>query len=218
MSQYEPLYDSFNNRSIAERYVPTARMSVSASVYLPGSEVDLYTGQLKPDRQRRRRTQGKRLEAELLEREQQKLQESIRREMSKGGVRVSLRAGILVTAFLLFICGISILYQHGQIAQKQSQVNTLKKAIIECQKVNAVLEEEILIASSEEKVCYSASQNLGMRPASSMEAIHLVAVDTRPMETARIAAQQAAAAQLSAQTQTASLEVQTTQVPMLASN
>ena len=68
MSQYEPLYDSFD-RSMRERYVPTARMSVSASVYLPGSEVDLYTGQVKPDRPRRRRTQSKRLEAERLERE-----------------------------------------------------------------------------------------------------------------------------------------------------
>ena len=54
MAQYQPMYDSFD-RSLPERYVPTARMSVSASVYLPGSEVDMYTGQLKPDRQRRRR-------------------------------------------------------------------------------------------------------------------------------------------------------------------
>ena len=50
MSQYVPMYDSFAQYN-TERYVPTSRMSVSNSVYLPGSEVDLRTGQLKPDRQ-----------------------------------------------------------------------------------------------------------------------------------------------------------------------
>ena len=58
MSQYEPLYDSFSHGGHGG-YVPTPRMSVSASVYLPGSDVDPQTGWLKPDRQRRCRTQGK---------------------------------------------------------------------------------------------------------------------------------------------------------------
>ena len=88
MSQYEPLYDSFSHGGHGG-YVPTPRMSVSASVYLPGSDVDPQTGWLKPDRQRRCRTQGKKLEMERLTREQQALEESIRREMSKGGVRIS---------------------------------------------------------------------------------------------------------------------------------
>ena len=35
MSQYEPLYDSFSHGGHGG-YVPTPRMSVSASVYLPG--------------------------------------------------------------------------------------------------------------------------------------------------------------------------------------
>ena len=46
--------------------MPTPRMSVSSSVYLPGSDVDPQTGWLKPDRQRRCRTQGKKLEMERL--------------------------------------------------------------------------------------------------------------------------------------------------------
>ena len=78
MAQYEPMYDSFRRRA-SERYVPSARMSVSSSVYLPGSEVDLYTGQLKPDHQRRCRVQGKRLEEERLERERRKLEAALRR-------------------------------------------------------------------------------------------------------------------------------------------
>ena len=46
MSQYEPLYDSFSHGGHGG-YVPTPRMSVSASVYLPGSDV---TAQLKAAR------------------------------------------------------------------------------------------------------------------------------------------------------------------------
>ena len=57
MSQYEPLYDSFSHGGHGG-YVPTPRMSVSASVYLPGRDVDPQTGWLKPDRQRCCRTQG----------------------------------------------------------------------------------------------------------------------------------------------------------------
>ena len=73
MSQYEPLYDSFSHGGRGG-YVPTPRMSVSSSVYLPGSDVDPQTGWLKPDRQRRCRTQGKQLEMERLTREQQALE------------------------------------------------------------------------------------------------------------------------------------------------
>jgi len=36
MSQYEPFYDSFSHGGRGG-YVPTPRMSVSSSVYLPGS-------------------------------------------------------------------------------------------------------------------------------------------------------------------------------------
>ena len=80
MSQYEPMYDSFSHAGRGG-YVPTPRMSVSSSVYLPGSDVDLQTGWLKPDRQRRCRTQGKRLEIERLRQEEAALQASIQREL-----------------------------------------------------------------------------------------------------------------------------------------
>lgn len=112
MSQYEPLYDSFSHGGHGG-YVPTPRMSVSASVYLPGSDVDPQTGWLKPDRQRRCRTQGKKLEMERLTREQQALEESIRREMSKGGVRISVRMGVFLTALLLFICGLCVRFSRA---------------------------------------------------------------------------------------------------------
>ena len=179
MSQYEPLYDSFS-RNASDRFVPTARMNVSPSVYLPGAEIDFLTGQLKPDRQRRRRTQGKRLEAERLEREQKRLEEAVRREMSKGGVRISVRAGILVMALMLFFCGVTVLYHQGQIVQRQKEINRLEKEIAHCRIVNEGLQAQVAEASDAAVICYYASQNLGMVPAQSVAAIHLTAADTRP--------------------------------------
>lgn len=209
MAQYQPMYDSFD-RSLPERYVPTARMSVSASVYLPGSEVDMYTGQLKPDRQRRRRTQAKRLEHERLEREQKRLEESVQREMNKGGVRISVRAGILMIAALFFVCGLGLLMKQGEIVACQKEVNRLQNAIAECRSENNSMAALIAEKSDEAQICYAASQELHMIPAASAEAIHLTAVDTRPNRT-NVQAQQNAAI-------TAILQVQTTAVPMAASN
>ena len=210
MSQYEPLYDSFSHGGHGG-YVPTPRMSVSASVYLPGSDVDPQTGWLKPDRQRRCRTQGKKLEMERLTREQQALEESIRREMSKGGVRM----GVFLTALLLFICGLCVLLQQGTIADRQKDINRLERSIADCRSQNAALETQIAEASTEAAICYAAARDLNMIPAESAEAIHLVAVDTRPMASAGTETQAQADAAIevpSAQTTSA------THVPAVASN
>ena len=214
MSQYEPLYDSFSHGGHGG-YVPTPRMSVSASVYLPGSDVDPQTGWLKPDRQRRCRTQGKKLEMERLTREQQALEESIRREMSKGGVRISVRMGVFLTALLLFICGLCVLLQQGTIADRQKDINRLERSIADCRSQNAALETQIAEASTEAAICYAAARDLNMIPAESAEAIHLVAVDTRPMASAGTETQAQADAAIevpSEQTTSA------THVPAVASN
>ena len=214
MSQYEPLYESFSHGGHGG-YVPTPRMSVSARVYLPGSDVDPQTGWLKPDRQRRCRTQGKKLEMERLTREQQALEESIRREMSKGGVRISVRMGVFLTALLLFICGLCVLLQQGTIADRQKDINRLERSIADCRSQNAALETQIAEASTEAAICYAAARDLNMIPAESAEAIHLVAVDTRPMASAGTETQAQADAAIevpSAQTTSA------THVPAVASN
>ena len=214
MSQYEPLYDSFSHGGHGG-YVPTPRMSVSASVYLPGSDVDPQTGWLKPDRQRRCRTQGKKLEMERLTREQQALEESIRREMSKGGVRISVRMGVFLTALLLFICGLCVLLQQVTIADRQKDINRLVRSIADCRSQNAALETQIAEASTEAAICYAAARDLNMIPAESAEAIHLVAVDTRPMASAGTETQARADAAIevpSEQTTSA------THVPAVASN
>lgn len=208
MSQYVPTYDGFVDYGV-DRYVPTQRFQVLSNVYLPSSDVDPQTGFLKPDRQRRCRTQGKRMEIERLENEERKLQSSIEREMSKGGVRISMRLGCLILAAIIVFCGFSLLLQQSIIVERQKDVNRLDRSISEYKISNAALETQIAEASSYAVICYAASQDLNMIPASSAEAIHLVAVDTRPMEHQTVAPQQ--------ELVTVDVTAQAAGVPVLAS-
>lgn len=206
MAQYQPMYDSFNR--LPERYVPSARMGVSANVYLPGSELDFYTGQLKPEHQRRHRTQAQKLEKAELDRKEQK-KEALRKEYEKGGVRIQVWKGILICWIFFCICGSGLLWQMGQLAACQNEINRQQATIDEYRRANALLEEEIAAASDPAVICYAASQELHMIPAESAKAIQLTAVDTRPLETAKRQRQLA-----NARTE----QVQTTPVPMSASN
>ena len=179
MEQYVYTYDSFAQRG-AEQYVPTERFQVKSSVDLPASDIDLRTGRLQPDRQRRRRTQALMLEKERLDAEDQTLSESLRREYSKSGVRISVRALVLIVAAVLFFCGILLLSQQGMIAERQKAINRLERSIKDYRAQNASLEEEIAQASDASTICYAAARDLNMIPAEAAEAVYLVAVDTRP--------------------------------------
>lgn len=183
MEQYVYTYDSFAQRG-AEQYVPTDRFQVKSSVYLPASDIDPRTGQLQPDRHQRRRTQGLNLKREELDKEGKSLNEALRREFSKGGVRISVRALVLIVAAVLFFCGILLLSQQGMIAERQKALNRLERSIKDYRAQNASLEEEIAQASDASTICYAAARDLNMIPAEAAEAVYLVAVDTRPALTA----------------------------------
>lgn len=205
MSQYQPMYNSFQ-RDPRDRYVPTSRISVAASVHLPSSDLDLQTGQLKPDHMRRRRTQAQRLEREELEKKEQKLKEAMQRDMKKGGLRVSGYTAIAVVFAVLCICGLKVILMHGAIDEFQKQINKTQTAIAACQENITELEIAIGKASDEATICYAASQNLRMIPAESAQAVHLPAVDTRPLRTVARPAQDVQ-----------EIAAASTQIPMLAS-
>ena len=206
MSEYQPMYDSFK-RGAQERFVPAPRINVSANVYLPASEMDVHTGQLKPDRVRRHRTQGERLEAEALAQEERRLKETLERERNKKGVRVTFRSAGLLAFVLFCICALTIGCQLAAISGLQEDINTLQRDIQACKTDNSDLEVEIALASDPAVICYAASQNLNMIPAASAKAIHLTAVDTRPLQPDSSKVQVA----------TTTAQVQTTQTPVIAS-
>ena len=205
MSQYQPTYDSFQ-RDPRERYVPTSRIGVAASVQLPGSEVDPYTGQLMPDRVRRHRTQAQRLEQERLQDEDRKLRESLAREMKKGGIRVTWLTALLICSVLAFVSLFTIGYQRSMIVSYQEQKNELADERDRCTLRNEELTEAVNAAQDISTIGYAA-RNLGLIRAEAVEAVYLTAVDTRPMKTA----------QKQPVIQTIEATAQTTQVPVMAS-
>ena len=109
--------------------------------------------------------------------------------MSKGGVRISMRLGIFLTALLLFVCGLCVLLQQGVIAERQKTINRLERSIADCRSQNDALQTQIDEASDAATICYAAARDLNMIPAESAEAIHLVAMDTRPLSAASTSAQ-----------------------------
>ena len=208
MSQYQPMYNSFQ-RDPRDRYVPSSRISVSASVRLPSSDLDLRTGELKPDGVRRHRTQAQRLEKQELEQKEKKLKESLEREMKKGGVRVTLNAATCICTVLALVCFFSYLGHKSQLDAYQMRLNEVQAQIQSCNQKMEDLEVAIAETSDPSVICYAASQNLHMIPAASAKAVHLTAVDTRPLETAR---QTVVAVE-----ETVLIVAQTTQIPAIAS-
>ena len=208
MSQYQPMYDSFQ-RDPRERYIPTSRINVTASVHLPGSDLDPYTGQLRPDRVRRHRTQAQRLEEQELEKENKQLKESLEREMKKGGVRVTWLTAVVLCAALIFGCLFTVGYQLSVISACQTQINTLDRDIKASIAKRDALDAEVKEAQDISNIGSYAARNLGMIRAEAVEAVYLTAVDTRPLTGVQYSAQPVL--------QTIGATVQATQVPAVAS-
>ncbi|MEA5014432.1 MAG: hypothetical protein VB099_07705 [Candidatus Limiplasma sp.] len=196
MAQQSMVYRSYENEYGQEYVYPTERMYVHSSVYLPSSEIDPRTGLLKPDGPRRGRTQAKRLEYAHLDKEYRQLDASLRARAEQPGVRVSLRGAILLIAVTAFILGILLLSQQGTLAEKQKSLNRMNQSIEACAKVNDGLASQIAEASDAATICYTAARDLNMISGEAAEAIHLVAMDTRPLETqARLARESQASVQ-----------------------
>lgn len=74
------------------------------------------------------------------------------------------------------------MYSRALSRTARRAVNRLERSIADCRSANAALETQIAEASDAATICYAAARDLNMIPAESAEAIHLVAVDTRPRD------------------------------------
>lgn len=179
MAQVGRMYDSYHEYD-NDSYQSNDRFYVRSSVYLPGSEVDPCTGMLVQDLRRRGRTQALRMEAQQLDQEYEKLDAALQAHNNAKGVRVSLRSTIIGFFLLTLVLVIILLVQQGMLAQRQRMLKTIGQRIETVKAENDALNAQIAEASDSATVCYAAAQNLGMVPASSTQAIHLTAMDTRP--------------------------------------
>ena len=182
MAQQYVTYGSYDMEEKSEYLFPNERMYIHSSVFLPSSDIDPRTGLLRPDQPRRGRTQAMRAEYDHLDKEYQKLDESLRKRMEKAGPQISLRSAVLLVITVFFFMGITLLTQQGTLVQREKTLRHMNKAIVECERVNDDLATQIMDASDATKICYAAARDLNMIPAEAAEAIHLVAMDTRPTE------------------------------------
>lgn len=181
MAQAYQTYGNYDNE-YGQGYVPPGRLYVHSSVYLPNSEIDPRTGLLKPDVRRQGRVQAKRLEYASLEKEYRELETQRQRVEIRPGFRISIRTAILSVAVFAFVLGILYLSQQGTLAQRQQEYNSMSKQVEQYQSANNAISEEIHDASDAANICYTAARDLNMIPSESAQAIHLVAMDTRPVQ------------------------------------
>ena len=183
MSQTGRLYDSFNEYE-QNPYQPTDRFYVRSSVYLPNSDMDVRTGMLREDMYRRGRTQAMRMETQRLDQEYDTMMAALAARQKEKGIRVSLRSAVIGFFLLVLFLAIVLLVQQGMLAQRQRMLRSINMRIEAVQAENVSLSAKITEASDSATICYSAARDLGMVPATSTQAIHLTAMDTRPAQTA----------------------------------
>jgi cell division protein FtsL len=161
-------------------FQPTDRFYVRSSVSLPNGDVDPETGLLKPCAVRRGRTQAMRMDAKKLDRDYDTLSAAVQKRQNEKGIRIPMRYGVLAVMGVLLLCATILLVQQGVLVQRRQNLMAMQERITDIQTENQALRAKIDEASDAAKICYAASQDLGMVPASSAQAIHLTAVDTRP--------------------------------------
>ncbi len=205
MSQYQPMYDTFQ-REARDRYVPSSRIGVSSSASLPSGEIDFGNGMARQGAPRRR-TQAANIAKEREAKIESKRQKVREREQNKTGVRVGILNGVILCAALVIACLFTLNYQLSTLQGIQDQRNRIDADTTAYEKRFKELNEEYLLACSETTICYAAAQDLKMIPAEAAEAVHLVPVDTRPLLTAS----------QNPQNVVAEVTVQTTQIPAIAS-
>lgn len=214
MAQAYQTYGNYENE-YGRGYVPPGRLYVHSSVYLPNSEIDPCTGLLKPDVRRQGRIQAKRLEYASLEREYKELEVQRRQVETKPGFRISIQTAILSVAIFAFVLGILYLSQQGTLAERQKDYNIVCQDVDSYQKANNEISARIAEASDATVICYAAARDLNMIPAESAQAIHLVAMDTRPTQTSTVT--RVADSEGAVQSGEAQLDVEATTVPVVAS-
>ena len=175
-------YETYQHEYGRAYVYPNERMYVHSSVRLPSSEIDFDTGMVKPSSPRRGRTQAMRLEYELLDKEHRKLNDSFNWTPQKPGRHMPRQAAFaLVGITVLLFLGI-LLAKNGMLAERRNELKSTDAAVQVYEEANALLRAEIEEISDASKICYIAARELNMIPAESAEAIHLMAMDTRPME------------------------------------
>jgi len=156
-----------------------SRFYVHSNVYLPNSEIDFQTGMVRESKRRTGRTQALLHEDAQLNKEYARLQALVQARAAENGMRMSLKAAVILILTVIFLFAIILLVQQGNIIAKRNTLDQMDADILATQEVIRGISSQIEEASDEVTICYAASQELDMIPAESAQAIYLSALSTR---------------------------------------
>jgi cell division protein FtsL len=203
MAQAGRIYDSFQEYA-QEPFQTEDRFYVRSTVYLPNSEVDPRTGMLRADARRHGRTQALRMTGDKLDEDFVQLNATLQAHVKEKGIQLSRSTAFAIVLIPLLICSLILLVQQGSLVHAEQRLQTVNQRIESVKTSNADLKQQIAEASDSATICYAAARDLGMVPASSTQAIHLTAMDTRPSDPASTYANNTSNGQYSADTAGAS--------------
>ena len=139
--------------------VPNMRMRVRSNVQLPDAEVGAVYGL---DRQPFYAGQVK--------------------EQRRYSPTVTLRGAAIFLCALFVFFGVLVGMKNARRAALAQKISEYEAAIAKTEKENLDLAVEVAQARDKARICYAASQNLGMTASSAATAERVTAPDTRPFE------------------------------------
>lgn len=88
-------------------------------------------------------------------------------------------AAIFLCAIFL-VCGVLILNKAVERAALTKNISAMEQGIVQTLQDNTQLAVEVMEARDSARICYAAAQNLGMVASTGVEAVPVVAPETRP--------------------------------------
>ena len=141
--------------------VPGIRMNVRSNVRLPDSEAGQAWSQ-----------------------ERQPYYAGQVQRPSRQAPAIPARAAALFLAGLLVFFGFLVVLKSSQRAELTKRISAMDESIQQTEKQNEELKKELSDARDYARISYAASQNLGMISSEGVQAVRIMAPDTRPYETA----------------------------------
>ena len=104
------------------------------------------------------------------------------RPVSKRCMTMPVNIALVFLMTLFFLFGGLVIKKACQRADLSKKISNMESSIAQTVKDNTELEVQITEARDSARISYEASQNLGMIASSGVEAIRIIAPDTRPFE------------------------------------
>ncbi len=101
---------------------------------------------------------------------------------AKRSMTMPANAALIFLAALILLFGVLVIGKACRRAEISKNISAMESSIAQTERDNAQLALEVSQARDSARISYAASQNLGMIASAGVEAVQIVAPDTRPFE------------------------------------